>query len=72
MKKLVLSFGMMLVAMFAVNTTIAQAEVKMSGPELSVDKDVHDYGQIAKDANGDCYFTITNTGSATYSSSQPF
>jgi hypothetical protein len=62
MKKLVLSFGMMLVAMFAVNTTIAQAEVKMSGPELSVDKDVHDYGQIAKDANGDSFFTITNTG----------
>lgn len=62
MKKLVLSFGMMLVAMFTINTVVAQAEVKMSGPEISIDKDVHDYGEIPQNANGDCFFTITNTG----------
>jgi hypothetical protein len=62
MKKLVLSLGMMFATVLAVNTASAQTEVKMAGPEISIDKDVHDYGQIKKDANGDCFFTITNTG----------
>ena len=62
MKKLVLSLGMMFATVLAVNTASAQTEVKMAGPEISIDKDVHDYGQINKDANGDCFFTITNTG----------
>lgn len=62
MKKLVLSFSMMLVAMFAVNVSMAQAEVKLNGPEITIDKDVHDYGKIEKGADGVCYFTITNSG----------
>jgi hypothetical protein len=33
-----------------------------SGPMISLDKDVHDYGTIAYGANGTCEFTVTNTG----------
>jgi hypothetical protein len=33
-----------------------------SGPMISLDKDVHDYGTIAHGANGTCEFTVTNTG----------
>ncbi len=33
-----------------------------TGPMISVDKEVHDYGTIAKGANGTCEFTVTNTG----------
>ena len=34
------------------------------GPQLSVDKEIHDYGTIAQGANGTCEFTVTNTGDA--------
>ena len=33
-----------------------------SGPNISVDKEVHDYGTIDKGANGTCEFKVTNTG----------
>ena len=33
-----------------------------SGPQISVDKEVHDYGTIDKGANGTCEFKVTNTG----------
>jgi hypothetical protein len=33
-----------------------------SGPMISVDKDVHDYGTIDNGANGTCEFKVTNTG----------
>ncbi len=62
MKKLVLSFSMIIVALLATNVSMAQAEVKMNGPEITVDKEVHDYGKIEKSANGECFFTITNSG----------
>ncbi|MEZ4756897.1 MAG: DUF1573 domain-containing protein [Flavobacteriales bacterium] len=35
-----------------------------SGPMISVDKEVHDYGTIAQGANGTCEFVVTNTGDA--------
>lgn len=35
-----------------------------SGPMISVDKEVHDYGNIAQGANGTCEFIVTNTGDA--------
>ena len=40
----------------------SNVEIKQEGPSISVDKEVHDYGKIEKGANGDCFFTITNTG----------
>lgn len=38
----------------------ANAQVK--GPEISIDKEVHDFGNVKQNANTECYFTITNTG----------
>lgn len=51
----------LLTAFAALITAIA---VGQSGPMLVVDKDVHDYGTIAQGANGECAFTVTNTGDA--------
>lgn len=62
MKKLVLSFGLVIVALLSANITTAQTEVKMNGPEISIDKEVHDYGKIDQGGNGTCEFSITNTG----------
>jgi hypothetical protein len=33
-----------------------------SGPMISLDKDTHDYGTIKMGADGNCEFTVTNTG----------
>jgi hypothetical protein len=38
------------------------AQEIISGPAISVNKDVHDYGNIAFAANGECDFVITNNG----------
>jgi hypothetical protein len=35
-----------------------------TGPMISIDKEVHDYGTIPQGANGTCEFTVTNTGDA--------
>jgi len=46
---------------------IAQENAKPvggTGPMLSVDKEVHDYGTIPQGANGNCEFIVTNTGDA--------
>lgn len=50
-------------------STVAMAQpnakpVGGSGPMISVDKDAHDYGTIKQGANGECTFTVTNTGDA--------
>lgn len=67
MRKAILSFGLMLMATLAINTVSAQTattapvQVK-SNAILEIDKEVHDYGTIEKGANGECVFTVTNTG----------
>jgi hypothetical protein len=68
MKKIILSFG--LIAGIALGS-IAQEAPKvttqtktLTGAQLSIDKDVHDYGKIQKGADGNSFFTITNTGTA--------
>lgn len=63
MKKQLLSFAL---ALFTVGA-FAQPDAKPlggTGALISVDKDVHDYGTIKQGANGDCVFTVTNTGDA--------
>ena len=61
MKNFILSLAVMA---FAFGTSYAQeGQVVEGGPQISVDKDVHDYGTIKQGANGSCEFTITNTGS---------
>jgi hypothetical protein len=47
--------------------TMAQDNAKPvggSGPMISLDKEVHDYGNIQQGANGTCEFVVTNTGDA--------
>ena len=61
MKNLALSFGIVLMAALSMNFV---ASSNAAGAEISLDKDVHDYGTIEKGADGSCYFTITNTGDA--------
>jgi hypothetical protein len=39
----------------------AQTQV-VSGPAITVDKEVHDYGTIPFGGNGQCEFKVTNTG----------
>ena len=59
MKKSVLSF----IAIFIAFIAVAQTEVQVqSGPVLSLDKEIHDYGTIVQNADGLCHFTVTNTG----------
>jgi len=63
MKKALLSlaFSTLLIGAFAQD---AAKPVGGTGPVLSIDKEVHDYGTIAQGANGTCEFTVTNTGDA--------
>lgn len=41
--------------------SFAQPEV-VSGPAITLDKDVHDYGDVPFGGNGECQFKVTNTG----------
>lgn len=59
MKKSVLSF----VALFIAFMVVAQDEVQIqSGPKLTLNKDIHDYGTIVQNADGVSHFEVTNTG----------
>lgn len=61
MKQFLLSIGFGLATLGA----MAQPEMKPvggTGPMLSIDKEVHDYGTIKQGGNGECEFTVTNTG----------
>ncbi len=63
MKK-VLSLGLILAAT-GLSGVFAQTEVPVSntsGPVIQINKDVHDYGTIDQNGNGECEFTVTNTG----------
>lgn len=53
MKNLVLTIALFLAAAFTMT---------VSAQELSLDKEVHDYGTLEKGGDGSCFFTITNTG----------
>ncbi len=68
MKKAIFTFGLMLMATLAININ-AQAPasspapaVKTSKAKMEFEKEVHDYGKIEQNANGECEFVFTNTG----------
>ncbi len=48
-------------AMLTSSVAFAQPEL-VTGPAITLDKETHDYGDIAFDANGACQFKVTNTG----------
>jgi hypothetical protein len=59
MKKSVLS----IIAIFIGFVAMSQQEVQVqSGPQLSLNKDIHDYGTMVQNGDGLCHFTVTNTG----------
>lgn len=57
MKKFVLSIALAVAGVYG----FAQTEVT-SGPIITLDKEVHDYGTINQNADGTCKFIVTNTG----------
>lgn len=61
MKKLIatLSLSALVFGAFAQENT---KTVGGSGPMISLNKEVHDYGVIEQNANGTCEFIVTNTG----------
>lgn len=44
--------------------TFAQVKEVIQGPAISLNKDVHDYGDIPYNGNGTCEFKVTNIGNA--------
>ena len=66
MKKVLLSMTFAFIAVLGFNfSSTAQTEVVAditTGPQITIDKTVHDYGTIEQGANGECVFTVTNTG----------
>ena len=58
MKKLLLSFAVVLTAFFSANAQ----EVKTGGAELTFEKETHDYGTMEKGGDPECNFVFTNTG----------
>jgi hypothetical protein len=58
MKKFILSLGLVVsAALYGFAQTPAT-----TGPIITLDKDVHDYGTIDQGADGTCKFIVTNTG----------
>ena len=51
----------MLLAVIAFNVN-AQEAIKVGGAEISFEKEVHDYGVMEQNGNGQCEFVFTNTG----------
>jgi len=62
MKKVLGTLAIAFVAMAGMNKMTAQ-QVE-SGPKIEFNKEVHDYGDIKVDANGESTFEFTNTGNA--------
>jgi len=59
MKKGMLFMTLMVSALFGFQ---AAAQEVVQGPAITIDKETHDYGNISYEANGECEFTITNSG----------
>jgi hypothetical protein len=58
MKKFIFSLALMF---GTAAISLAQTQV-VSGPAITLDKEVHDYGTIPFGGNGLCEFKVTNTG----------
>ncbi len=62
MKKAIFTFGLMLMAAFAIN--VSAQGTAIGGAEITFEKEVHDYGKIEQHANGECEFVFKNTGTS--------
>jgi hypothetical protein len=60
MKKLILTMITLMFILSGINTQAQNAVPE--GPEIELDKDIHDYGTVVQNGDGLSHFTITNTG----------
>ncbi len=58
MKKVIFSFAIAIGIAISAN---AQTQL-VTGPAITVDKDVHDYGTVSFGGNGSCEFKVSNSG----------
>ncbi len=58
MKKVLLSLALV----FGIASFITAQNQVASGPSISVDKEVHDYGDVQFGGDGNCEFKVTNSG----------
>jgi hypothetical protein len=58
------SISLLIVAMLGFNSFAQVGQPVGNGPEITIDKDLHDYGTIEYASDGTCVFTVTNTGNA--------
>ena len=61
MKKIITTLGIAVSALLMNISVNAQTPV-VTGPAISVDKEVHNYGNVPYGGNGTCEFKVTNTG----------
>lgn len=59
MKKIMLAMFLLGVGKFAQTQTVG-----LNQAELTFQKEVHDYGEVKQNGNGDCEFKFTNTGTS--------
>ncbi len=62
MKRSILTFGVLIIALLTFNSNTIAQEAKVGGAEISFDKETHDYGVMKQHGNGECVFVFTNTG----------
>ena len=61
--KTLFALSLILTCAFGLKTQ-AQTTAALNAAEISLDKEMHDYGIVQQHGDGDCFFTITNTGTA--------
>ena len=63
MRKAIFTLSLLAAGLFTFNSFAQEVDAQNpNGPVITIDKDVHDYGTIEQGANGECEFTVTNTG----------
>ena len=64
MKKSILTFGILAMALISFSTAKAQVieAAKIGGAEIAFEKETHDYGVMQQHGNGECVFVFKNTG----------
>lgn len=60
MKTIILNLTMTCWLLFGFNSLFAQEVI--SGPQISIENELYDFGEIAHQGNGDYIFTFKNTG----------
>lgn len=61
MRKAIFTLSLLVAAFVGFNATAQEVGAK-SGAQISIDKEVHDYGTITQGDNGECAFVVTNNG----------